>query len=178
MHSIVLSDYKDTNSIRPGPHPYDFTISVTSLDTPSPHSAVVVQSLNHVQLFCDSTDCSLTWTVARMGFLRQEYCSGLPVPSPGDLSDPGIKPVSHSFAGIFFATEPPGKPMVNIILEVRASKYEFGGDTQSIILPLAETLRCQRAKDPRKCCEMQKQGRGRIDLRMLTCKIVIRIILI
>ena len=37
------------------------------------------------------------WTVARqaplsMGFPRQEYCSGLPFPSPGDLPDPGIKP--------------------------------------------------------------------------------------
>ena len=39
------------------------------------------------------------WTVAHqaplsMGFPRQEYCSGLPVPSLGDLPDPGIKPVS------------------------------------------------------------------------------------
>jgi len=29
-----------------------------------------------------------------MGFFRQAYCRGLPFPSPGDLSDPGIKPVS------------------------------------------------------------------------------------
>ena len=39
------------------------------------------------------------WTVARqaplsMGFLRQEYWSGLPFPSPGDLPDPGIEPGS------------------------------------------------------------------------------------
>ena len=39
------------------------------------------------------------WTVARqaplsMGFSRQEYWSGLPFPSPGDLPDPGIKPRS------------------------------------------------------------------------------------
>ena len=35
------------------------------------------------------------WTVAprlSMGFSRQEYWSGLPCPSPGDLSDPGIEP--------------------------------------------------------------------------------------
>ena len=37
------------------------------------------------------------WTLARqaplsMGFSRQEYWSGLPLPSPGDLPDPGIKP--------------------------------------------------------------------------------------
>jgi len=29
-----------------------------------------------------------------MGFSRQEYWSGLPCPSPGDLPDPGIEPVS------------------------------------------------------------------------------------
>ena len=37
------------------------------------------------------------WTIARqaplsMGFSRQEYWSGLPFPSPGDLPDPGIEP--------------------------------------------------------------------------------------
>ena len=48
-----------------------------------------------------------------MGFSRQEYWSGLPYPPPGDLSDPGIKPVSPvspALAGGFFTTEPPGKP--------------------------------------------------------------------
>ena len=39
------------------------------------------------------------WTVAcqtplSMGFFRQECCSGLPFPSPGDLPDPGIEPRS------------------------------------------------------------------------------------
>ena len=44
------------------------------------------------------------------GFSRQEYWSGLPFPSPGDLPDPGIKPRSSALAGRFFTTEPPGKP--------------------------------------------------------------------
>ena len=62
------------------------------------------------------SDSSATlWTVAHqvplsMGFSRQEYWSGLPLPSPGDLPNPGIKPASPSLAGRFFATEPPGKP--------------------------------------------------------------------
>ena len=55
-------------------------------------------------------------TVARqaplsMGFSRQEYWSGLPCPSPGDLPDPGTEPmslVSPALAGGFFTTEPPG----------------------------------------------------------------------
>ena len=44
-----------------------------------------------------------------MGFSRQEYWSGLPFPTPGDLSDPGIKPTSPALAGGFFSTEPHGK---------------------------------------------------------------------
>ena len=52
------------------------------------------------------------WTVAHqaplsMGFLRQEYWSGLPFPSSGDLPNPGIEPISPALAGTFFTTEPP-----------------------------------------------------------------------
>ena len=47
-----------------------------------------------------------------MGFPRQEYWSGLPFPSPGDLPDPGIKPGSQVLPGGFFITEPPGKPLL------------------------------------------------------------------
>ena len=55
-----------------------------------------VKSLSHVQLF------ATPWTVAyqappSMGFSRQEYWSGLPFPSPGDLPDPGIEPGSPAF---------------------------------------------------------------------------------
>ena len=56
------------------------------------------------------------WTVACwaplfVGFPRQEYWSGLPFPSPGDLPDPGIEPVSPALASGFFTTEPPGNSM-------------------------------------------------------------------
>ena len=44
-----------------------------------------------------------------MGFPRQEYWSGLPFPSPGDVPDPGIDPVSPALAGGFFTTESSGK---------------------------------------------------------------------
>jgi len=47
-----------------------------------------------------------------MGFFRQEYWSGLPLPFPGDLPDPGIKPVfltSPALAGRFLTIAPPGK---------------------------------------------------------------------
>ena len=60
----------------------------------------------------------IPWTVAHqaplsMEFSMQEYWSGLPFPTPGDLSDPGtesVSLVSPALAGGFFATEPPGKP--------------------------------------------------------------------
>ena len=51
-----------------------------------------------------------------MGFPRQEYQSGLPFPSLGDLPDPGIKPVSHALTGRFFITEPPGKHTLELVL--------------------------------------------------------------
>jgi len=50
-----------------------------------------------------------------MGFSRQEYWNVLPFPSLGDLSEPGIEPlslVSPALPGGFFIIEPPGKPMV------------------------------------------------------------------
>ena len=43
-----------------------------------------------------------------MGFPRQEYWSGLPFPSPGDLPNQGIKPESPALQGRFFTIEPPG----------------------------------------------------------------------
>ena len=54
------------------------------------------------------------WTVVHqaplsMGFSRQEYRNGSPFPSPEDLSNPGIEPVSPALAGVFFNAEPPGK---------------------------------------------------------------------
>ena len=44
-----------------------------------------------------------------MEFSRQEYWSGLPFPSPGDLPDPGIISMSPELAGVFFTAETPGK---------------------------------------------------------------------
>ena len=54
------------------------------------------------------------WTVAHqtpksMGFPRQEYWRGLPFPSPGNLLDLGIKPISTKIASRFSTAELPGK---------------------------------------------------------------------
>ena len=45
-----------------------------------------------------------------MGFSRQEYWSGLPFPSPGDLPNPGIKPGSPALQADSLLSEPSGKP--------------------------------------------------------------------
>ena len=56
------------------------------------------------------------WTVAHqaplsMGFSRQEYWSGLPFPSPGDLPNPGIKSGSPALQADSLPSEPPWKPL-------------------------------------------------------------------
>ena len=68
-----------------------------------------MKSLSRVQLFATQR------TVAHqappsMGFSRQEYWSGLPFPSTGDLPDPGIKPRSPALQADTLTSEPPEKP--------------------------------------------------------------------
>ena len=58
-----------------------------------------------------------------MGFVRQEYWSGLPFPSPGDLPDRGIKPMFHALAGEFFAAEPTGNPNLGLLDSKIMRKY-------------------------------------------------------
>ena len=63
---------------------------------------------------CDTMDCSHQAPLS-MGFSRQEYWSGLPFPSPGDLPNPGVEPLVSCSAGGFFTPEPPGKPLLTAI---------------------------------------------------------------
>ena len=66
-----------------------------------------MKSLSRVRLF------ATPWTVGHqappsVGFPRQEYVSGVPFPSPGDLSEPGIEPESPAFQADALTSEPPG----------------------------------------------------------------------
>ena len=75
---------------------------------PQTSGGIEVKSLSRVRLF------ATPWTVAyqaspSMGFSRQEYWSGLPFPSPGKLSDPGIEPRSPALEEDTLTSEPPGK---------------------------------------------------------------------
>ena len=68
-----------------------------------------VKSLSRVRLF--ATPCIVTYQAPlSMGFYRQEYWSGLPFPSPGDLPDPGIEPGSPALQVDALLSAPPGKP--------------------------------------------------------------------
>ena len=73
------------------------------------NGSVIAQLLSHVQLF------ATPWTPAHqvplsMGFPRQEYWSGLSLPSLEAFLDPGIKSLFPALAGRFVTTETPGKP--------------------------------------------------------------------
>ena len=70
-----------------------------------------------------------------MGFPRLENWSRLPFPSPGDLSNPLIKPVSPALAGRFFTTEPPGKSKTCL------RKTNLGHWLSHRVLSLVEFLR-------------------------------------
>ena len=68
----------------------------------------MLRCFSHVRLFLT------LWTAARqaplsMGFSREEYCSGLPCPSPGDLPNPGTEPRSPALQVDSLPSEPPGK---------------------------------------------------------------------
>ena len=69
-----------------------------------------LKSLSRVRLF------AIPWAVAyqapqSMGFSRQEYWSGLPFPSPGDLPNPGVEPGSPALQADALPSQPPGKPI-------------------------------------------------------------------
>ena len=52
-----------------------------------------------------------------MGFSRQGYWSGLPFPSPGDLTNPGTEPRSPALQADTLPSEPRGKPQGNLVSE-------------------------------------------------------------
>ena len=97
--------------------------------------AVFVQSLSRVQLFANPWTVTLQAPLA-MGFPRQEYWSGLPFPSPGDLPDPGIKPTSPAPAGWFF-TKPPGHSY-KLILSPSGHRHRDGEEELVHLLLLVQ----------------------------------------
>ena len=70
-----------------------------------------------------------------MGFSRQEYWSGLPLPPPGSLPDPEIKATFPSLAGGFFTTEPTVKPPSTCIEYNKIVTWTLGWKSKDILQP-------------------------------------------
>ena len=73
-----------------------------------------IWAVSEVKLISRARLFATPWTVAyqappSVGFSRQEYWSGLPLPSPGDLPHPGIEPRSLALQADALPSEPPGK---------------------------------------------------------------------
>ena len=75
----------------------------------TPGSCVRAKAAQSCLTLCDPVDCSLTRLLCPWGFCRQEYCNGLPCPSPGDLPDPGIEPRSPVLQANSLLSESAGK---------------------------------------------------------------------
>ena len=74
---------------------------------------------------CDPLDCVAHQACLSMGFPRQEYCSGLPFPSPEDLPNPGIESASPTWQAGSLPTEPRRNDLIqpNFICKDPISKY-------------------------------------------------------
>ena len=78
-----------------------------------PHQFTWCQSLSHVRLFATPGTVAHQASLS-MEFSRQEYWSGQPFPSPGNLPDPGNEPGFPALQADSLPSEPPGKPLVHI----------------------------------------------------------------
>ena len=68
-----------------------------------------------------------------MRFSRQEYWSGLPFPSPGDLPDPGIRPGYPALQADSLPSEPLGKPSVEKDAEKKGNRLALLAYIQNVI---------------------------------------------
>ena len=97
---------------------------------------------------CDPMDCSLHQASPSMGFSRQEYWSGLPFPSPGDVPDPGIKPRSPALQADALPSEPPGKIYAEGPLNFKAA----------LALPHAGLIHLGRGGSLWRYCDREEAG--------------------
>ena len=98
-----------------------------------------------------------------MEFSRQEYWSGLPFPSPGDLPNPGIEPGSPALQADALPSEPPGKPSSLITQLIgklgetgpmisntsRHTQPSAGGTEEAVEWCMGAGLTCQNLKPER-----------------------------
>ena len=94
---------------------------------------VKVLALNHVPLFVTPMDCSSPGSSVH-GILQERW-SGLQFPSPGDLSEPGIKLRSPALQADSLPSEPPGKSIFNHIFLFFFSNFIFKLYIIVLVLP-------------------------------------------
>ena len=82
-----------------------------------------------------------------MGFSRQEYWSGLPFPSPGDLPDPGIEPGSPSLEADTLTSEPPGKMNITVIQVYAPTSNDKEAEVEWFYEDLQDLLELTPKKD-------------------------------
>ena len=91
----------------------------------------VTKSWTRLSSESESVSCSVvsdSETVAcqaplSLRFSRQEYWSGLPFPSPGDLPDPETEPMSPALQADSLPSGPKGKPLLNVLLIVKLCSF-------------------------------------------------------
>ena len=100
---VPLTLHWECRILGTGP-PGEVLFSILSLGT-------VVQFLSlTLKIFEVYPTLCTPWTIESMEFSRPEYWSGEPLPSPGDLPNPGIEPRSPPLQVYSLPAEPPGKP--------------------------------------------------------------------
>ena len=93
-----------------------------------------------------SSSFATPWTVTcqaprSMGFPRQKYWSALPFPTPGDLPNVGIEPVSSDLAGRLFTILPPGKPGLYVSCNKTQCILNIAYDLQSFLITAPKWLK-------------------------------------
>ena len=95
---------------------------------------IVIQLLSHVQFFVTSSTVALQAPLS-MRLSRQEYWSGLPFPSPGDLPNPGIEPGSPTLQAESLPTEP--QRYVDLMWSLKKCDRELDNDYREKYLQLS-----------------------------------------
>ena len=106
-----------------------------------------MKSLSHVRLF------ATPWTVAHQaplstGFSRQEYCSELPFPSPGDLPYPGTEPRSPTLQADSLASKPLRQPASSVPCPLSFSQWFLSTLASAFPVLHVQSLHCTPAARP------------------------------
>ena len=115
------------------------------------YPTAAAQSLSHVRL-CDPMDCIAHQAPLSMGFPKQEYWSGLPLPSSGDLPDPRIYPGSPALRADSLLSEPPGKCVVIWPVAVRwLCLYSSHSCDSFLLWPVDAPLSTRQERGHQRC---------------------------